>query len=67
MRHGDLKNFTMTHQHTEANIISPKNEKLSWNPTTRFAEPLLKSTGLGPPLGLKFNFLVEKYCLFLSW
>jgi len=34
-----LKNFIMTHQHTEAKIISPKKEELSRNPTTCFAEP----------------------------
>jgi len=29
----------MTHQHTEAKTISPKNEKLSRNPTTCIEEP----------------------------
>ena len=44
MRHSDQDSFIMTHQHTEAKIISLKNEKLSRNSTTSFAEPLLKST-----------------------
>jgi len=34
----------MTHQHTEAKIFPLKYEKISRNPTTCFAEPLLKST-----------------------
>jgi len=44
MRHSDLKNFIMTHQHTEAKIISPKKRETPRNPTTCFAELLLKST-----------------------
>jgi len=34
----------MTHQHTEAKIISPKKRGTLTKPTTCFAEPLLKST-----------------------
>jgi len=39
MQHGDLKYFTMTHQHTEAKIISPEKHETLTDPTTCFVEP----------------------------
>jgi len=45
MRHGDPKNFIMTHQHTEAKIISPKKRETLTEPHYMFCgTPLLKST-----------------------
>jgi len=50
MRHGDLKHFIMTHQHTGAReqeiIFSKINLRTLTKPTTRSAEPLSKNTGL---------------------
>jgi len=39
MRHGDLTNFVMMHQHTEGRNYFPQNEETSWNPTRCFAKP----------------------------
>jgi len=36
MRHGDLKNFIMTHQHTEAKSISPKEQGTFTEPHCMF-------------------------------
>jgi len=36
MRHGDLKNFIMTHQHTEAKFISPKKRETLTEPYYMF-------------------------------